>query len=526
MTDTSSTMSGAAARYELLKDEREHFVSRADKCAKLTLPMLFQRDAVAAKDMKIKDPAQSIGTRGVNAMSSKLVTTLFPKHTPFYKFNVDSIGNEELTPELKSDVEKGLGKLEKEGLKEIENSGDTTVFNEALKHLIVTGNVGLYVGDNNSHLYNLNKYVTLRDPDGNVVEAVLCEEIIPDSLPAEFLTKLKEARIERKVDTAMRTVKLYTWIKYKDGKVTWHQEVDGMTVPGSKSEVPEEGNPWLFLRFIRVDGENYGRSYIEMYLGDLESLEVLTKAVNDAAAAASKVIILVRPNGTTQAKVIAGSQNLAVVSGDANDVSVLQIDKQADMRIAKEMIEEITRRLAAAFMLRAEVMRDAERVTAEEVRIVARELDEANGGIYSILSQEFQLPYVKRRMFVLRKKAKIGKLPPGVSLAIVTGFAALGRADEGERLMRFIEKVGMLLQNPQVASYIKIDEAIKRLAIAEGVDLEDLVVTEEERAAEQQSQMGQGMLQSLGPELLKQAGPAIMQQMEGTPDGTSQATAG
>ena len=27
------------------------------------------------------------------------------------------------------------------------------------------------------------------------------------------------------------------------------------------------------LRMIRVDGENYGRSYAEEYLGDLKSLE-------------------------------------------------------------------------------------------------------------------------------------------------------------------------------------------------------------------------------------------------------------
>ena len=38
--------------------------------------------------------------------------------------------------------------------------------------------------------------------------------------------------------------------------------------------------------------------------------------------------------------------------------------------------------------------RSAERVTAEEVRYMAQELETALGGVYSILSQEFQYPFV------------------------------------------------------------------------------------------------------------------------------------
>ena len=50
------------------------------------------------------------------------------------------------------------------------------------------------------------------------------------------------------------------------------------------------------MRFLRVDGENYGRSYVDMYYGDLNNLEVLTKSVTQASTAAAKVIYLVNPN--------------------------------------------------------------------------------------------------------------------------------------------------------------------------------------------------------------------------------------
>lgn len=528
MTNTAATPAPqAASRYQLLQTDRQHFIERADQCAKLTLPMLFQKDVTTSQNLKIKDPAQSLGTRGVNAMAAKMVVSLFPMNTPFFKINIDDIGlPEDLDEEMKKEVKKGLGVLERQALKDVENSGDVTVVNEALKHLLVTGNCLMFVGEAGTRLYSLNKYVTMRDPDGNVREGVICEEVVPDSLPSEFLAQLREANVEKKTGHTEKTLKLYTWIKFNEDRVTWHQEVDGKKVPGSEGDVPMDGNPWLFLRFTRVDGESYGRSHVEMYLGDLISLEVLTKAINDAAAASAKVIFLVRPNGTTSAQVLAKAPNMAVRTGNADDVTVLRLDKSADMRVAQEMIQEISRRLAHAFMLRSEVMRDAERVTAEEVRIVARELDEANGGIYSILSKEMQLPYVKRRMFLLRKRSKVGKLPDGVDIAIVTGFAALGRAGDGDKLLRFIEKVSRLLENQALASKINVDELIERLAIADGIDTNGLLISTDAQNEAQQGAMGQDMLKTVAPELIKQAGPAIMAQMEGTPNGNQQTQGG
>ena len=41
------------------------------------------------------------------------------------------------------------------------------------------------------------------------------------------------------------------------------------------------------------------------------------------------------------------------------------------------------------------VVRDSERTTAEEVRMTTQELQDSLGGIYGILSQEFQLPLLE-----------------------------------------------------------------------------------------------------------------------------------
>ncbi len=506
----------AANRYSMLTAERQHFVDRGDEAAKLTLPTLFQRDVVAVQNLKIKDPEQSLGTRGVNAMASKMAVSLFPVSAPFYKFNLDEIEEElEDNEELKAQVKSGITRLERQCLTDIENSGDVTTFNEVLKHLLVVGNILAFVEEEATRTFNLNKYVAVRTPAGKWIELIIKEEVMPDSLPEDFVASLEDIAEDKATGHTEKTLLLYTHIKRVGDRVMWQQEVNGKVVPGTEGNVPEEGNPWMPLRFMRVEGEAYGRGHVEMYLGDLRSLETLTKATNDASKAAAKVLFLVKPNGTTNPKVIAQAPNMSVRSGNAEDVTVLRLDKASDMRIAREMIEEISRRLAHAFMIRSEVMRDAERVTAEEVRIVARELDEANGGIYSILSREMQLPYINRRMFLIRRRGAIGKLPSSIRLAIVTGYAALGRADESDRMMRFLEKVNTLLSNPALAQKFNVDKLIERLARSEGVDIEGLLIPAADQAKAQQEGMGQEMMKTMAPELLKQAGPAIMQQLEG-----------
>ena len=51
-----------------------------------------------------------------------------------------------------------------------------------------------------------------------------------------------------------------------------------------------------------------------------------------------------------------------------------------------------------------EVQRQAERVTATEVSLVANELQDALGGVYGILTTEFQLPYLTSKLAIKAKE--------------------------------------------------------------------------------------------------------------------------
>jgi hypothetical protein len=257
-------------------------------------------------------------------------------------------------------------------------------------------------------------------------------------------------------------------------------------------------NPWIPLRFNRVDSEEYGRSYIEEYYGDLLALESLYQAIIEGAAAAAKVLFLVNPNGTTRPRTLANAENGAIVQGNAADVTVIQTQKAQDLNIANSTIERIEARLQFAFLLNTAIQRRGERVTAEEIRYMSQELEAGIGGLYSILTQELQLPLVRRLLHVLRKQRKLAAFPKGqggvplVNPRPVTGLEAIGRGDDRNKLIQFITTATQTLGPEVIAKFVNVDEALRRLAASESIDTTNLVKSrdqlQQEAAAAQAEQ--------------------------------------
>tara|TARA_R110002074_G_scaffold362954_1_gene536094 strand:+ start:78 stop:1229 length:1152 start_codon:yes stop_codon:yes gene_type:complete len=319
---------------------------------------------------------------------------------------------------------------------------------------------------------------------------------------------------------------LYTYICNKEKYWHVHQEIGTTPIPESYGKYKIDKNPFIALRFSRVDGESYGRGLVEEYLGDLRSLEALTQAIVEGSAAAAKVLFLVRPNGTTRIKTVAEAPNGAIVQGDANDVSTLQLDKFNDFRVALETMNSIRDRLSAAFLLNSSVQRNAERVTAEEVRFMAQELESALGGVYSVLSQEFQLPLINLILQKLIKDGKMPDFPKGkVKPQVVTGLEALGRGQDLTKLAQFLEYLAPL--GPEViAQKLNVDDYMDRLGASLGIDTGGLIKSEEQLQQEQaqaleaqQAEMQEAQQAQMMSDVVKGAVPPVAKGMaEGMKD--------
>ena len=161
------------------------------------------------------------------------------------------------------------------------------------------------------------------------------------------------------------------------------------------------------------------------------------------------------------------------------------------------------KRLSEAFLILN--VRDSERTTAEEVRMTQLELEQQLGGLFSLLTTEFLVPYLNRKLSELQRVGAIPKIPKDlVSPTIVAGVAALGRGQDAESLQQFITTLSQTIGPDAVNQYINQDEFIKRLAAAQGIDVLNLVKGQEEVQQAQQAASEQELQANKDLELTKQ----------------------
>merc|ERR1712167_502542 len=268
-------------------------------------------------------------------------------------------------------------------------------------------------------------------------------------------------------------VDVYTHVRRDNNRFLWHQEVNDKIIPKSVSKAPVETTPWLPLRFNTVDGEPCGRGRVEEFMGDLKSLEALSQAITEGSAAAAKVVFVVSPSSTTKPATLAAAGNGAIVQGRPDDIGVVQVGKQADFATAYQMIQTLEKRLSEAFLILS--VRQSERTTAEEVRMTQMELERQLGGLFSVLTTEFLVPYLNRKLSVFQKTGEIPKIPKGmVKPTIVAGVNALGRGQDRESLGQFLTTISQTMGPEATQQYINPEEVIKRLAAAQQEQQVDL----------------------------------------------------
>ena len=480
----------AKERYDYLSSDRSQFLSEAEEATKLTLPYLVRGHEDQSKGMKqLKTPWQSVGAKGVVALASKLSLSLVPPQTSFFKLQVDESQLGEIPPELKSELDLSFSKIERTILDSIAASDDRVVIHQALQHLVVGGNALIFMGKQGLKLFPLNRFVIERDGNGNVIE-IVTRERISKKLIYKYLPKEEEMPLVKSDEPEEEECDIYTHCKRENNRYVWHQEVKGQVIEESRSKAPADATPWLPLRFNTVDGEAYGRGRVGQFIGDLKSLEALSQALVEGSAAAAKVVFVVSPSSTTKPQTLATAGNGAIVQGRPDDIGVIQVGKTADFQTAYQLMQQLERRLNEAFLILS--VRDSERTTAQEVQMTQMELEQQLGGLFGLLTVEFLVPYLNRKLSVFQKTGEIPRIPKGmVKPIIVAGINSLGRGQDVQALGQFLQTIAQTMGPDAIAQYINPDELIKRLAAAQGIDVLNLVKSMQELQQEQQQAMNQ-----------------------------------
>ena len=516
---------GAKITYERLKNDRNDYIVRAESCAQYTIPSLFPKDSDGG-GTNYTTPWQAIGARGLNNLSAKLMLALFPVGAPFFKLNVSELEVKQVAddPSAIQQLTQGLSMVERIVMNFMDSNSYRPTLFDATRQLIVAGNVLLYLPRTDEmpegmmaapKAYRLSSYVVERDAHDNVLQIVTLDSIARVALP-EDVRSVIDSQGEGQPN---EEVEVYTHI-YRDsesGMFHSYQEVAGEIVSGTEGEYPLDACPWIPVRLIKMSNEDYGRSFVEEYLGDLKSLEALYEAMIKMSMIAAKVLFLVNPTGITQVRRLAKASTGDFVAGRKQDVEVFQLDKYADFNVAKSVASDIEGRLSRAFMLNSSVQRAGERVTAEEIRYVAAELEDTLGGVYSLLSQEMQLPMVKVLLKNLEATGKVPNLPKeAVEPAVATGLEALGRGHDLKKLEMFLQFIQSTaqIQDPD----LNMADLKLRVANSLGIDTTGLLLTEEQKQqkqaelAAQQGQMAGG--QAFGAAAGQMGAQAMAQQAQ------------
>lgn len=500
-------------RWGILEGRKGSLHERNEKYARWTLPYIYA--PLDVKDEELDTDLDSIGARAVNHLSNKLTETLFPSYRPFLKL--------ELTAELKkkfadakvpqTEIDKALVTGEKSTIRELDKLGHRTGATMASKLLIITGNALVYYPkEGKVQVYSTRDYCVVRDLSGTVIEFITRDTKAFETFTEEVQSKLKASDEKRKYEDGT-DVELYTQVKLSadTGKYEVSQAADMVDLEVDTNQYAKKDLPWVPLSWNLNRGDDYGRGMVEDYRGAFAAVDVLSQALLEGVITAATVKFLVNPGSVVDIAELNKSANGTFHAGRDGDITTVKSDKHLDFQQVRQVLEDYTRQIAQAFLLNSAVTRDAERVTAEEIRYQAQELEMAYGGVYSRFTEDWQEPVA--HLLLSRKDIKISD--DTIFPVIVTGLDTLSRMGDLDNFRMFTQDLSLIAAMPEaVQARLKVGNLMTWVGNNRGLDYatfiktEDEIRQEQEQALQQQQQLQQQetanqMAQDAGKEIAK-----------------------
>jgi hypothetical protein len=508
----------AKERYEALTKNREQFLQRARHNAMLTIPSLMP---LAGHDGKahLIEPYQSLGAEGATSLSSRITLALIPAGRPHLRLDIPPLQLMEMGGEVAPEIQQNLAKGEKLIQAAVEAANWRADTLAVMQQLVVVGSVTEeMMEDDTIRVHRLDNFVWRRDYRGRMLECIIREfwdrNALPDGVAA---AAGQNTSLEAKdVDD----VEVYAVIRLMDSdKDGLFYEVHKETAEGAQVEPKKQFKMdelrYLFLRWSKTPGEDYGRAKIEEVIGDLRSLDSLSKQSLEQGAMGAKNFTMVRPGATANGlkNRLSRINNGDIVLGDPESVELKSFASQGGYQITSDQIEKLEARLARAFLLQSgAAQRNAERVTATEIERDIQELEATLGGVFSALSLEM---LEKRTALLIEDMKARGEFPDAakedLQTTILTGLEALSRERDVGRGVQAAQILGQF--GEEGFKRVKVEVLLN--SILTGLGFPDAIRDEADVQAADQRQQQAALLE-------KAAGPAAGALAKGAADGGAQ----
>ncbi|WP_218814139.1 portal protein [Rickettsiella endosymbiont of Dermanyssus gallinae] len=472
-------MQSTSAASLFIRHQDENVITSSSRYAKWTLPQIFPESASSDKDTRqiLERDYQSKGAMLVNSLASKIVQALFPQNFSFFRIYptprmlsyMQKIGIEE------KQVDPIFSSIADKASRSVLVDGTYSILNHAIKQLIITGNSLIYRNPETKRFsaYSVRDYVVRRQ-GSEVFLIVLKESISLAQAQALNLPVLTEHKDKYAVQD------LYTCITKEGNKYNVYQEINN--VQFNHAQYAQTLLPYIPTTWNLIQGEHYGRGHVEDYAGDFARLSQLSQSSLLYGVAATRLIHLVDSGSGISEDDFADANTGDYVSCNLADKNVIAYEggEYSKLQAIQADIQQLLVQLSIAFMYSGNT-RDAERVTAEEIRTNAQEANQALGGVYSNISDvlhtrlaQILISETDPRMLPLLMEDSIG-------VDVLVGMQALNDSANVTRLQYVANAIQMVLPVlVQSSQRFNPDLVIDQICSGFGVDRSSLSYTEEE----------------------------------------------
>lgn len=525
--------------YENDRTDRDTILKRARRAAALTNPTILPDESGTDRHRKHTRPRgdyeypesyTSIGQRGLNVMTGKMLSALFPSTQPWHRLLL----NKTIAQRLANGGERAMQSLEEIRRRLFFNEVMATTLLEsngtadehgrqrmgfrsrkraALEQLIVTGSVlEQLTPDYRVKVFDRESYVTRRDSAGSILYHVVREQIDPLSLTDEQIAAIDLDKSELEDQTPFeRLVEIYTKVEWQPQSKTWvqTQEINGETLPTDKGEesIEHEISPYFATDYALAPGQDYGRGFVELnVLGTLGTLNELELRLLDLMDLATIHLIAIDQSSSIRPRDMIRDRgsflpNARVVGGEVQDVGLLSLGNVGDFQSLTLAIERKQREVAQTMLIESATQPNKDRVTATQVERIADEIDGALGGMYTPIADDQQRPLLRRLYWQMERDDLIEEMPTGeeireagidfsgsvVDIDVLTGISALQRDANASKMIELTEVLSRFGDRGLEA--INQDVFVREYMRHRSFNIEGVVKSPEQLEAERQREM-------------------------------------
>lgn len=484
--------------------KRTSMMTRLERYAAMTIAkVLHPENYDQSKDSDTND-YQSLGAQGVTHLSNKLMLAMFAPSRPFLKLqaSLEFLEKAAKVANLSETlINQSLVQGERAAIKKLDSLAQRPKLFQVMRALIVLGNCCLVLEKKAMRVMSIRNYVVKRNVKGEVMEACIREKVLFNELEPG-MQKILGTRYSGDTEVCF-----YKWLKREEnGQMSMTQWVEDIKLPEKfNGRWNVDRCPYQFLTWDLSDDADYGTGLVEEYARDFEAVSVLSESLVNGGVLAAEFRWMVNPNGMTSVEDVAKSNNGDALPGLEADVKPVTGGNPKALEMVAAALDRWERRISRGFLMGSAIIRDAERVTQEEVRMTANELETAYGGVYSTLAASLQKPV--GHWLLNESDFKIQGTQ--IEVTIVTGLDALSRNGDLENFRLALSDLAQITSLPEpLQNRMKFDEIKAFVGQGRNVDLDKFFITDEEYKAVMEQEQASRMAEAVGTE----AGVAATQQ--------------